>query len=308
LSGAEVRLGAGTRDAVRLPDGRRLEYLDAGPRDGIPVLYLHGTPAAALEWRLFGTEADLDRAGIRLVAPNRPGVGGSTYHPKRKILGWPADAATLLDRLDIGRVALLGYSGGSPYALACGGRMPDRITAVMLVSAVAAFDAPGVADGIDPASRAFMELSRRRPAVSRLVSTVMGLTARISPRLLAAQASRALPPPDAAALKLDDVDRLFAEMLKESTRGLGRSARLDTALMIGPWGFDPGEVTLPVHLWHATEDRNAPPAMGAYLANRLPNAELTVLDGDGHISAAAAHGPAILADLARRARQPTDQP
>jgi pimeloyl-ACP methyl ester carboxylesterase len=265
------------------------------------VLYLHGTPAAAMEWRLFGTEADLDRAGIRLVAPNRPGVGGSTYQPKRRILGWPADATALLDHLGIGRVAVLGYSGGSPYALACAARMPDRITAVTLVSAVAAFDAPGVADDIDPASRAFMELSRRRPAVSRLVSTVMGMTARISPRLLGAQASRALPSPDAAVLQRDGVARLFAAMLQESTRGLGRSARLDTALMIGPWGFDPGEVMLPVHLWHATEDRNAPPAMGAYLADRLPHAKLTVLGGEGHISAAANHGPIILADLARRA-------
>jgi pimeloyl-ACP methyl ester carboxylesterase len=302
MRGARVRLHSGTRAAVRLPDGRRLEYLDAGPRDGVPVLYLHGTPAAAMEWRLFGTEEDLVRADIRLVAPNRPGVGGSTYQPRRRILGWPADTAALLDRLGIGRIALLGYSGGSPYALASAARMSDRITAVTLVSAVAPFDAPGVADGIDPASRAFMELSRRRPAVSRLVSTVMGLTARISPRLLAAQASRALPPPDAAVLHRDGVDHLFAEMLKASTRGLGRSARLDTALMIGPWGFDPGEVTLPVHLWHATEDRNAPPAMGAHLADRLPRAELTVLDGEGHISAAATHGPAILADLARRAR------
>lgn len=302
MGGTERRMRVGTRDAVRLPDGRRLEYLDAGPRDGIPVLYLHGTPAAAMEWRLFGTEADLDRAGIRLVAPNRPGVGGSTYQPKRRILGWPADATALLDRLGIDRAALLGYSGGSPYALACAARMPDRITAVTLVSAVAAFDAPGVGDDIDPASRAFMELSRRRPAVSRLVSTVMGLTARISPRLLAAQASRALPPPDAAVLKRDGVDRLFAEMLQESTRNLSRSARLDTALMIGPWGFDPAEVTLAVHLWHATEDRNAPPVMGAYLADRLPRAELTVLDGEGHISAATRHGSAILTDLAARAR------
>jgi hypothetical protein len=44
--------------------------------------------------------------------------------------------------------------------------------------------------------------------------------------------------------------------------------------------------------------------MGAYLAERVRHADLTVLPGEGHISAATGHGSAILADLVRRAREP----
>lgn len=41
--------GAGAGRGVRTPEGRTLSHLEAGPADGLPVIYLHGIPSAAAE-------------------------------------------------------------------------------------------------------------------------------------------------------------------------------------------------------------------------------------------------------------------
>ena len=66
-----------------LADGRRLSFEDSGPRGGKPVLYFHGVPSAGTEWHMWGDEALLNAAGVRLIAMDRPGVGGSTFQPNR---------------------------------------------------------------------------------------------------------------------------------------------------------------------------------------------------------------------------------
>jgi pimeloyl-ACP methyl ester carboxylesterase len=287
---------------VRLPDGRWLGVRQIGQGGDIPVLYCHGAPSSSYEYRLFGTAEEIAAHGLRLIAPDRPGSGASAFQRGRRILDWPADVAALMDQLGIGRFAVLGYSGGGPYALACALRMPERLTAVVTVSGTGPFDAPGVTEGIAPDTWRFMQLSRSRPLVSRAVSWAMGLTARLAPDRMAAQAQRSLPAPDAAVLDEREMARAFARLVYESTHGSPQGAQLDTALMVGPWGFDPAEVQTEVRIWHGTQDRNSPPVMARYVADRLPRAELTWLEGEGHISAARNHGHEILDDLAHRAR------
>ena len=67
---------------------------------------------------------------MRLVVPNRPGIGGSAFLPNRRILDWFSDVLTLADTLGIERFAVAGVSGGGPYALACALSIPQRLTAV----------------------------------------------------------------------------------------------------------------------------------------------------------------------------------
>jgi pimeloyl-ACP methyl ester carboxylesterase len=287
---------------LRLPDGRFLGVRQIGDPHGIPVLYCHGAPSSSAEWRLFGTAEQIAAHGVRLIAPDRPGSGASSFQVGRRILHWSADAGSIMDRLGIGEFALLGYSGGGPYALACALRMQERLTAVVTVSGTGPFDAPGAVEGIAPDTWRFMQLSRSRPLVSRAVSWVMGVIARFAPDRMAAQARTSLPAADAAVLEQPDMARAFARLVYETTHGSPQGAQHDTALMVGPWGFEPAEVQQHVRIWHGTEDRNAPPAMARYLAESLPSAELAWLDGEGHLSAAANHGGAILDDLVQRVR------
>lgn len=75
--------------AVRLPDGRSLSYFDLGDPAGRPVLLFHGTPACAAGW-LFA-DGPARELGVRAIAPDRPGIGASSFQPGRRLLGYPAD-------------------------------------------------------------------------------------------------------------------------------------------------------------------------------------------------------------------------
>lgn len=260
-------------------------------------MYFHGSPSSASESRLFGTSADVKSAGIRLIAVDRPGSAGSSFQQDRRILDWPADVTAVARHLGLDRFAVLGYSGGGPYALVCAYQIAERLTAVVTVSGTAPFEVPGVTDDISPDSWRFMQLARSRPMASRAISWFMGLMARVAPGRLAAQAIRSLPDADAAALAEPELAAAFARMVYETTHGSARGAQHDTALMIGPWGFDPAEITMPVTMWHGTEDRNAPPAMARWLADRMPRADLRWLEGDGHISAVPNHARRILHEV-----------
>jgi pimeloyl-ACP methyl ester carboxylesterase len=109
--------------SMTLPDGRRLGYAEAGPPDGRPLLYFHGIPGSRLE---PPPETELLGAmGIRLIALERPGYGGSTPQPARRLIDWPADVAAFADRLALGAFAVLGFSGGR---IAAAGSYPGRVT------------------------------------------------------------------------------------------------------------------------------------------------------------------------------------
>lgn len=115
---------------VRLPDGRTMAYADHGDPAGPVVLTCVGTPDSRLvDRRLVSV---VDRLGVRILVPDRPGFGRSDLHPGRTLLDWPADAAALLDALGVDRCGVSGGSGGGPYAVAYGVLLADWVTAVAL--------------------------------------------------------------------------------------------------------------------------------------------------------------------------------
>jgi pimeloyl-ACP methyl ester carboxylesterase len=105
--------------------------------DGAPIFYFHGSPSSSLEWDLFGGETLAKRLYIRVIVPDRPGLGHSEFQPERRIGDWPADVVALANQLTLDRFAVLGYSGGGPYAAACALKIPERLTRVGIVSGTA---------------------------------------------------------------------------------------------------------------------------------------------------------------------------
>src|SRR6185312_1185930 len=125
---------------VTTPDGRTLRVHDYGAADGPVLLAHHGTPSAANRAR---RERDSAAAkGLRLLAYDRPGYGGSTPAPGRSVADATADVAAILDALGVERFATYGWSGGGPHALACAALLPDRCAAVATIAGVGPTDAP----------------------------------------------------------------------------------------------------------------------------------------------------------------------
>jgi pimeloyl-ACP methyl ester carboxylesterase len=119
---------------LTLPSGRVLGYAEFGAPNGRPLLFFHGFPSSRLEAR--GLDLIARKRGIRVLALDRPGFGLSGPQPGRRIVDWPDDVRAFARHVHLDSFAVLGGSGGAPYALACAKVLPaDVLQAVGLVSA-----------------------------------------------------------------------------------------------------------------------------------------------------------------------------
>src|SRR6186713_587345 len=100
---------AAREHVVELADGRNLGYAEYGPKDGRPVLFFHGFGTTRI---ICPPDAGPEELGLRLIAVDRPGIGLSTPLPGRRLLDWPRDVAELADRIGVGSLSVIGWSGG----------------------------------------------------------------------------------------------------------------------------------------------------------------------------------------------------
>ncbi|ANY19856.1 Haloalkane dehalogenase [Tsuneonella dongtanensis] len=116
-----------------LADGLRVHYLDEGPRDGQPVLMMHGEPSWCYLYRKM--IPPVVEAGFRVLAPDLIGFGKSDkltakndYSYARHV-GWMRE---WLEALDVRDVILACQDWGSLVGLRLVAAMPDRFAGVVL--------------------------------------------------------------------------------------------------------------------------------------------------------------------------------
>lgn len=269
----------------RVPvDGRILAVLEAGDESGHAVVAIHGTPGSGLLWR--GLAEDAEARGIRLLAYDRPGYGGSDPHPGRTVADAAGDVAAIADALGVERFAVEGGSGGGPHTLACAALLPDRVVAAASLAGVAPYPAEGL-DWLDGMGQdnldEFEATLAGRETLERYLREQADAMLAAEPDAIADTLRSLLSPPDAAALTGE-----FAEYLAESTRrAIGE--RLDgwiddDFVFMNPWGFELGEIRVPVQLLHGAQDRFVPMAHGEWLAERIPGVDAHLSDEDGHLT------------------------
>ncbi|PXA67260.1 alpha/beta fold hydrolase [Cryobacterium arcticum] len=261
---------AGTQDAELgyNPAGAYERAMPAGLGARV-VLWQHGSPqTGALLEPLLTAAAE---RGIRLVSYGRPSYGGSTPQPGRTVAGAAADVAAIMDDLGVERFAVMGASGGGPHALACAALLPDRVSAVACLAAIA----PSDADGLDfLAGMASDGASLRAARQGRPAREHYEATAEFDPESFVER--------DYAALE-GDWASLGADVGEASADGPDGLIDDDMAFVM-PWGFAVAEIAVPALFVQGGRDRVVPPAHGAWLARACPGAELWERPNDGHIS------------------------
>ncbi len=117
-----------------LADGRRMSWAEYGRADGAPLVILHGTPGSRLQFSwMHGPAA---AAGVRVIAPERPGYGASDPMPAGTTLtAYADDLRQLLDHLRLPTATLCAASGGGSFAVAAALAHPERFERLILVSA-----------------------------------------------------------------------------------------------------------------------------------------------------------------------------
>ena len=282
---------------VTMADGRELAYEEYGDPAGTPVLSFHGGLSSRLD-AAPAHEAALE-LGVRIVSPDRPGIGRSTFQPGRRLLDWPDDVATLTDALSIDRFAVMGWSCGGPYAAGCGARLRERVTTVGLLSSAVPFELVGTTKGLARDDRMLLLLVRWAPWLASLLLRVS--IADATETRLYREMRRTFPAVDRAALEergsVSDAVAFVKESMRQGTAGCLQDYRV----FGDPWGFDLGEVTAPVHIWEGSEDTTGPPEYRELLRRHLPRAQVTVVPGEGHLSLLPHKARAILTFLTTQA-------
>jgi pimeloyl-ACP methyl ester carboxylesterase len=281
-----------------LPDGRKLEVRSTGPKDGEILLVHHGTPQAGLPF-LPWAEAAAAR-GLRTVTYSRPGYGGSSSMPGRKVIDAAADAARVVDAFGAKTFWTIGMSGGGPHALACAAALPDRCLATVAVSSVA----PYPADGIDwfegMCQENVREFRLAMQGAAALKPLLQGVVPTMRPEDIEGHPESCLPEADMAQLTGD-----FGAWLSEAQRlglALGTDGWQDDDLaFVSDWGFDLRDARA-VAIWNGGQDRLVPPAHSVWLAEHIPSARHQLLDSEGHMSLMVKSFEDILGDLLDLAR------
>ena len=214
--------------------------------------------------------AAAERAGVRLISPDRPGIGLSDAHHGRTILDWADDVADLLSQLGVDRFAAMGWSMGGQYAAALGFRMPSRVTRVAIVAGALPVTEPQVFAQLPAFDRIYTRLSQRAPIVARQCFRTMAWAARLAPTLNGRLLAHTLGEADAAVLRAEG----FAAFSHVSHEALRRVSGVvdDYRTWALPWGFAPEDLAIPVDVWSGIEDQMVPGAWGAELARRIPGA------------------------------------
>lgn len=270
-------------DALRLRDGRTLEYMVTGPPDGIPLIVHHGTPMSGLQMR--GPQRAAQARGMRLVTYSRPGYGGSTRMPGRDVAAAVADSEALLEHLDAERCVVLGFSGGGPHALAMAAWLPEHVAAVATIASIA----PYTDEDLDHSSEG--EDALRRRLEDRAVLERRGTAAA-----LCEVWSELLSEVDQATMAQefgDDLAACVAHAVRTSIDGYVD----DNLAHRRPWGFALEDITVPSFLWHGDEDMMVPIKHGHWLARRIPGVTAHWEKGEGHMSLCANAFDRALAEL-----------
>jgi len=283
-------------EQVPLPDGRRLDMRVTGPADGLPLVFHHGTPAAAPPIRAL--ERAAHARGLRLVTSSRPGCGSSTRQPGRSVVDVVADTDALLAALGADRCLTMGWSGGGPHSLACAARL-GAAAAVLVIAGAAPYDAdgldwmPGMGEqNVVEYSVAVQGEDRLRPYLDELAPLLRNIR---SADIFASMQSL-LPEVDQAALTGEFAEDMAAG-IRETLRS-GVDGWLDDDLaFVKPWGFSLAEISVPVAIWQGSADLMVPVAHGQWLASRLPDASVHLEEGEGHLSVGLGKLDAMLDEL-----------
>ena len=103
-----------------------------GSGAGVPVLLLHGVPETSSAWRDL---APVLAVGRRVLAPDLPGLGGSSYSGPYDVPSLVTQLAALVDSEVAGAVDLVGHDWGGSLALALAGARPDLVRRLCVANA-----------------------------------------------------------------------------------------------------------------------------------------------------------------------------
>ncbi|EOZ4594155.1 alpha/beta fold hydrolase [Morganella morganii] len=278
------------KNITLLPDGRCFSWYDSGPETGIPVVFCTGAGMSGSAG--FGIPYLADN-NIRLITPDRPGLGNSSPDAGKSPESFAADVTFLMHSLGYTRFRAAGFSQGAVYAMALA--YYAQVSALALISGQDQFDYPPTrallsADIIDMQKNArtqpdgFTSWVRENITADWLMSFILNYSGET----------------DLAVYQAADFLPAYRQCMTEAFSQGNEGYTQDLLIAMQEWGFTPEQITCPVSLWYGEKDTSTvhSPDGGKILAGRFPRAEHHLFAEEGG-SLLWTQSQAILQALAR---------
>jgi pimeloyl-ACP methyl ester carboxylesterase len=282
---------------IQLRDGRTLGYAQCGALDGHPVFSFHGWPGSRLDGLMLDDAGQ--QAGLRIISPDRPGMGLSDYQEGRTLLDWPSDVAALAAALGLDEFAVFGTSGGGPYALSCAHELAPRLTACVILCGLGPYET-GAGHMRGP-MRFISAISRSASwLLPPLLWLSMGRNAGDPAKVekMIQSMLKQMPPERRTAFEALGLAESLAASFAQSFRQGSKGPALDSKLYANDWGFELSNIAAaPVILWHGEQDVNVPVEMGRAVAAAVPGCDAVFHPEDDHYSIIIDHMDEIMMKL-----------
>jgi pimeloyl-ACP methyl ester carboxylesterase len=263
-----------------------------GDPGGAPLLVCHGLADSRRSAGLLHDAAR--RQGLRVIVPDRPGIGLSDPRRLDQVADWVDDARVVLDWLGVEAASVLGISGGGAFAAACAARLPHRMRALVLASAL------GMPEWgthqMAPGERLSLAVARRGPAFGGWFLGRLAALADVSPDLFFRIVTAEFPPVDREALSDAHQRAAFVEGFREAFRGGSAGVGQDLRVLTRPWGFDLGAIRSPAFVHHGEADTTVSLDHARRFAREIPGAVLRLHPLQGHFSILEAAAGEMLRD------------
>jgi pimeloyl-ACP methyl ester carboxylesterase len=265
--------------------GRKLEVAEYGDRNGHAVFFFHGLIGSHHQASYIAEYAR--EQGLRIIAPNRPGVGKSEFIPRKSPLESVDDVEDMATALELGELSLIGISGGTPYALAALHRLRDRVRTATVISGMGPFRLPGSLRGMHRGKRLFLEVGARFPDLAKYRFREWTEHFRKAPNRVLDRLIATWSLPDRILFQRGEIYDLFMKDLHQVfTEGQAPESLSQELTLYANLGFSLAELPSNkcVTLWHGLDDNIVPPSMAWQMAHVIPNCEAHFVRG-GHFVA-----------------------
>ncbi len=268
-------------EAITLPDGRQLVYRVAGDPDGLPVVYNHGGTVSGLD--VITAQASAHSLGLKLISPNRPGIGDSSCQDARTLQDWATDVAYLCDALGIDQFGSLGWSMGGQYALALAAFMPQRVKRCVVIAGAIELTSDQAMAQLNKPDRDLTHLCQSHPHLAAMVFKGIGAIAQHLPEQALKLWLDKLSDDDAALCQSFEA-RFLADCMSEAMQqpqGMVEEYRA----WARPWEFDMKNIACPLDCFAGVSDNLIDPSWAKTMAKQVPNGTYHEVPEAGHLFA-----------------------
>lgn len=263
---------------MRLPDGRALGFAEYGNENGFPLIFCHSLFGSRHEYPSH--HPDENERNFRIIIPERPGYGLSTFAEGCNYVNWVKDLTALLDHLEIDRFAIAGLSSGAIYAAAVASALPSRVVHLSAISMTPRLESWQDLKHVASNLKFFGAFSIYMPHVAKFLfekeaQRLQGNTAKIVQRITEAEEDRALLFSEQV---FPVIEANFQESIKNSLEHLSN----EVIIHAQPWQFSFADIQCPMDIWCGERDLYAPPALVDRNVQSVVDRQMHTMTGKGH--------------------------